>query len=241
MTPPFRRPETMGQEAGTSPEAPFLDDRDLALLRHGPNRNAAYVQLHEGCRQHVLGDAPGCTLAPGDGEAIVAQAVCDELPYILDPRLDAIAVSNRLRAALGRVRKRLLREQNDIEGTLSKLGALGGGERNLATPLQIARALDGFFGQAIDSLGAEDRNLLIEEYGLGRFGFEKRGPAASTMDLAGFAARGARKRLRRALDRLLSDAIAEHDREASLLARLRDVVGNPDFFRVLAGLNHGSR
>ena len=235
MTPPLHPLGVPSQGAETPTEIPFLDDRDLAALRHGPDRNDAYGRLHERCREHVLGGAPGQTLTTEACESIVAQAVVDEFPALLESKLDAAAVSRRLLASLGRARQRLLRERNDLEGTLSALATLGGNELSLSTPLQVARALDGFFGQALDSLAAEDRNLLIEEYRLGRFGFDERGPAPSIANLAGLASYRARKRFRRKLDRLLGDAIAKHDREASLLARLRDVVRNPAFFQVLTG------
>ena len=238
---PPHSPGAPGQDVETPAGFPvFLDDQDLHLLRQGPDRNTAYGRLHERCREHVLGSAPGLTLTPESAEAIVAQAVVDELPSLLDPKLDAAAVSRRLRTALARARARLLGERTAFEDTLAALAAPGGDEGSLASPLQLARALGGFIPQALDALRAEDRNLLIREYRLGRYAFDERGPAPAAVDLTGLGALRARKRFRRALDRLLGDAISDLDREASLLARLREAIRNPAFFRILAGSNRRS-
>lgn len=217
-----------------------LEERELRELREGPERNGIFRRVHERCVELILAGAPGQTLSVEDAESLVAQAVCDEMRDLLDRSLEAPAVAESLRRALLRVRTRWLRERHDIQGTLQAIAAASE-DRQLAIPLkEVARALGGYLAQALDALRPEDRNLLVDEYQLGRFGFDKRGPARS-IDVPGLSLFRARKHLRQQLERLLSESIDSRDRENSLLLELRTIVKDQAFFRLLASAEGGAR
>jgi len=155
--------------------SPLLNDSELAGLRGGSHRHVCFRRLQSRCLAYVLDYRQyRHLLSIDDGEEIVSQAVVEELRYIEDSLVGAEEVSIRVKRALNRVRARYVRECR--RRTSDTAAPIASDDILMAIQYkEVARALRGYIGRAIDALRDRDRNLLIDSYGLERFGLVKRG------------------------------------------------------------------
>jgi hypothetical protein len=196
----------------TGHASPLLSDSDLAELRGGTHRNLCFHRLHARCLAYVLDYRQyRHLLTVDDGEEIVSQAVVEELRSLEDSQIGAEEVSVRFKRALNRVRARYVRESRRRAAGAVTLVA----EDDILMAIHykdMARALSGYIGLAIEALRDRDRNLLIDSYGLERYGLAKHGSSPVFVKPGGHKVGlwRARKRFLRELQRLIEEASAVH-------------------------------
>jgi hypothetical protein len=194
----------------TGHASPLLSDSDLAELRSGTHRNLCFHRLHARSLAYVLDYRQyRRLLTVDDGEEIVSQAVVEELRSLEDSQIGAKEVSVRFKRALNRVRARYVRESR----RRAAVAVAPAAEDDVLMAIhykEMARALSGYIGLAIEALRDRDRNLLIDSYGLERYGLAKRGSSPVFMKPGGHKVGlwRARKRFLRELQRLIEEASA---------------------------------
>lgn len=196
----------------TGHSSPLLSDSDLAELRGGTHRNLCFYRLHARCLAYVLDYRQyRHVLTVDDGEEIVSQAVVEELRSLEDPQIGAQEVSVRFKRALNRVRARYVRESRRRAAGVAAPTA----ENDILMAIhykEMARVLSGYIVLAIEALRDRDRNLLIDSYGLERYGLTKRGSSPVFVNPGGHKVGlwRARKRFLRELQQLTEEASAVH-------------------------------
>ncbi|HYX25313.1 MAG TPA: hypothetical protein VFC23_14250 [Thermoanaerobaculia bacterium] len=196
----------------TGHASPLLSDSDLAELRNGTHRNLCFHRLQARCLAYVLGYRQyRHLLTVDDGEEIVSQAVVEELRSLEDSRIGAEEVSVRFKRALNRVRARYVRESR----RRATCAAASAAEKDILMAIhykELARALSPYIGRAIDVLRDRDRNLLIDRYGLERYGLVKCGASPVFVNPGGYKVGlwRARQRFFRELRRLIDEAATVH-------------------------------
>src|SRR5919206_3429284 len=130
----------------------LLNDPEPAELRGGSQRKGCFRRLRSRCLAYVLDYRQyRHLLSVDDGDEIVSQAVVEELRYLEDSQVGAEEVSIRIKRALNRVRARYLREcRRQAPGAPAPIAR---GDILMAIQYkEVARALRGYIGLAIDAL-----------------------------------------------------------------------------------------
>jgi hypothetical protein len=182
---------------------PLINGKELSELREGRGFRRVWDRLVRYVRRYRR------TLSVQDSEDIVSQAFVEEISSIMNPALGAEDVSIPLARALNRNRARVVRWRFAEIVEVPDLPVIDDPVLMLQIK-EVARPLRGYFGQAVDSLALRDRNLIIEQYGLQRFGFRKQGfsPEFPSENARKVAQSRARQRLWTKLNDLLVQAEA---------------------------------
>ncbi|HEX4965930.1 MAG TPA: hypothetical protein VF173_34290 [Thermoanaerobaculia bacterium] len=209
----------------TGHASPLLSDSDLAELRGGTHRNLSFHRLHSRCLAYVLDYRQyRHLLTVDDGEEIVSQAVVEELRALKDPEIGAKEVSIRFKRALNRVRARYVREsRRRVAGVAAPVV-----QADILMAIhykEMAHALSGYIGRAINAMRDRDRNLLIDSYGLENHGLAKRGASPVFVNPGGHKVGlwRARKRFLRELRRLIEETSTVHQ-NLDLIRALRILI-----------------
>lgn len=199
----------------------LLTEVELAEFR----QERGHPKLRARWRTYVLGYRSYRRLLSDDDAAeIVSEAIDEELGSINDPLFDAATVSVLLRRAFNRVRARYARLRTRQVPVAQEPSS----NQDMIASIyykEMARALRGFIGQAIDELRSRDRNIIVDGYRLDRFGFVKHGPSPVFAKANGrkVAQWRARKRFFAALERVLTAAVAQ-GHSADLLHGVRMLI-----------------
>jgi hypothetical protein len=233
--------DPVSEPADHIPQA-LISEAELAVLRGKADGSACLLRLRRRCASYVLGyRGYGRWLSAEDAEDIVSQAIVEEWLFITkgEPAPRALEVSDRLKTAFNRVRARESRRVKRLSPLNANLAAPDHEDRTIAATLykDIASSLRGYIGQAIDLLRDRDRNLIVDHYGLERFGFARRGAATelTTENARIVALCRARQAFLRQLEMLLDDASASAgDHELVLIRSVLHLIRNGALDRVLA-------
>lgn len=189
---------------------PLINEEELSELREG----RGFLRIWKRFLRFVLCyRGYGRILSEQDGEDVVAEALREEMGSIMNRELGADAVSISLARALNRNRAGAARNARKTLTSIPEFSEpVAVEDPNVVIQFKdVARKLRGYIGQAIEHLKVPDRNLIIDEYRLGRFGFKKQGasPEPSSEGAKKVARCRARKAFRGELETLLRQAEAE--------------------------------
>ncbi len=185
----------------------MIDSAALEALRRGEGRQLIFAQLYERCLAWVRRSA---RLQPAiDREEIVAAALAEALPVILNPGVNVSAVDLAVRASLRHSKSLLLgqiRRQREPEGEFTEQARdfnEPAGRIEMEHLMAVTKAAGGFISIAIDLLSDRDHDLLVEAYKLTQAGLRLRGgrsPVFQDSETVALATRLALKRFSRNLE-----------------------------------------